>query len=258
MNSQNPEELEKQIAGYVLGDLTTEEVVEIDKILALNPELLIEMAQFQQVFSLLPLALPETYPSAQLRSQILENFKQQNLQLAKTERNTQTVTPETAKKFLNKTYLVGALITALLIGIGFDSYRTKQQLAIAQAELSNYQQALSLLKQPNNRLLALKGMGELPAASGSLVIDTQSKTGLLCIQRLSMPPQNMNYRLWALIDGRKAFITEFTPDQTGAVILSLPMETTLKGAKSVAITLEQKQAPLQPKGEMVMRGESSL
>jgi len=39
---------------------------------------------------------------------------------------------------------------------------------------------------------------------------------------------------------------------------SVSMETTLKGAKSVAITLEQKHAPLQPKGEMVMRGESSL
>jgi len=138
MNSQNPEELEKQIADYVLGDLTTEEVAEIDQVLALNSELLIEIAQFQQVFSLLPLALPATYPSSQLRSQILESFNQQNLQSVKTEQNIQTVIPETAKKFSNITYLIGALITALLIGVGFDSYRTKQQLAIAQAELLNY------------------------------------------------------------------------------------------------------------------------
>ncbi|AFY72551.1 hypothetical protein (DUF2337) [Synechococcus sp. PCC 7502] len=263
---QNPDlnfqEWEKLIAGYVLGDLTTEEVAEVHKLLALHPELVAEVDQLQEVLSLLPLALPEDYPSEHLRSQILLNAELLDADLA-SESNSYIQSPiKISKPFFhrisNKTYLIGGIMAALLVGLGFDSYHTRQQLAIAQGELSSYQQAIAVLKQPNNRLLALKGMGEVPAASGSLVIATQANSGILTIQKLSMPPSNMSYCLWALVDGKKTYIAEFMPDQTGTVMLRVPINQILMGAKSVVITLEPKQSPPEPKGEMVMQGEVSL
>lgn len=260
--SQNPEEWEKLIAGYVLGDLTTEEVAEVNQLLIRHPELIEEVDRLQEVLSLLPLALPEAYPSAQLRSQILTNAFPQATQV-------NSVQPQSYKEpFLaspSKSYSIGVIMAALLVGLvgmGFDSYKTKQQLAIARAELSGYRLAIAQLKQPNNKLLALKGMGDLPTASGSLVIATQKNSAFLTIQNLSMPPQNMSYCLWALVDGKKIYIADFMPDRTGTVMIDVPTVPTLMEAKSVVITLEPKQSTLKPapeaKGEMVMRGEVSL
>jgi len=271
MNTHNFEpdsqEWENLIAGYVLGDLTTEEVMEVHQLLALHPELATELKQLQETLSLLPLSLPENYPSPQLRSQILKNVNLQQDQLddissvpiseippikIPIKKNPLSPNP------LNKTYLVGLIFTAVLVGLGFDSYRSRQQLAIAQRELSSYQQAIAVLKQPNNRLLALKGMGEVPTASGSLVIATQKNSAFLTIQNLSMPPQNTNYCLWALIDGKKTYIASFMPDRTGTVMLRVPLDRIYMDVKSVVITLESKQTVPEPKGAMVMQGEVSL
>ncbi len=253
--SQNPEEWEKLIAGYVLGDLTPEEVAEVNQLLAIHPELIAEVGQLQEVLSLLPLALPDTYPSVQLRSQILKNAQITASPSAASPQILKTSSPRTS---LPKTYLVGGAIAALLLGIGFDSYRTKQQLAIAQNELSVYQQAIATLKQPNNRLLALKGMENLPATSGSLVIATQTNSGFLTIQNLSMPPQNMIYCLWAVVNGKKTYIADFMPDRTGTVLLAIPINQISLRTKSVVITLETKQNVPAATGEMIMQGEISL
>jgi anti-sigma-K factor RskA len=253
---RNSQEWEKLMAGYVLGDLTPEEVAEVHQLLALHPELVAEVEQLQEVLALLPLALPEVYPSSQLRSQILKNA-QINLE-SEFQTSPQIFKESYFAKYLNKTFLVGGIMAALLVGIGLDSYRTRQQLAIAQGELSSYQEAIATLKQPNNRLLALKGMGGVPTASGSLVFASQSNSGLLTIQNLNMPPQNMSYCLWALVDGKKTYIAEFMPDQKGTVMLRVPIDQILMGAKSVVITLEPKQSAPESKGEMVMEGAVSL
>jgi len=267
MNTRNSDpnsnEWENLIAGYVLGDLTTEEVAEVHQLLVLHPELVTELEQLQEVLSLLPQALPEDFPSPQLRSQILKNVELVNSNLITEVDSSTYKIPQgmktDVKKYLNTTTsIIAGILVVLVMGLGLDSYRTRQELAIAQRELSGYQEAIAVLKQPNNRLLALKGMGEVATASGSLVIATAASTGVLTIQNLSMPPKNMYYCLWALIDGKKTYIAEFMPDQTGTVMLRIPIDQIFMGAKSVVITLESKQTTLKPQGEMVMQGQVSL
>jgi hypothetical protein len=263
MTIQNPD---LNFSQNVLGDLTTEEVAEVNQLLIVHPELIEEVDRLQEVLSLLPLALPETYPSGQLRSQVLTNAFQQTTQVNPDLQPQSYRKPLYKKSFfayLRKSYSIGVIMAALLIGIGFDSYKTKQQLAIAQSELSGYQQAIAQLKQPYNKLLALRGMGDLPTASGSLVIATQKNSAFLTIQNLSLPPQNMSYCLWALVDGKKTYISDFMPDRTGTVMINVAIAPTLMGAKSVVITLESKESTPKPSapvgtGEMVMQGELSL
>ncbi len=268
MKTQNFEEWEKLIAGYVLGDLTTEEAIEVNQLLVVHPELESEVDQLVEVLSLLPLALPQSYPSTQLKSKIIElAFPETQLTSLKiSPKNSPLAAIQALVKYskniatsLNKTYLVGAAMVVLVLGIGFDGYRSKQQLASTQSELHSYQEVVALLMQPNNRLLTLKGIGDVPTtASGSLLIATETSSGILTIQNLAKPPQNMSYRLWAFIDGKKTYITEFTPNQTGSVMLRLRMNQILLDAKSVVITLEPEQLELEPNGESVMEGEVSL
>jgi hypothetical protein len=167
------------MAGYVLGDLTP---AQVHQLLALHPELVGEVEQLQEVLALLPLALPEVYPSPQLRSQILKNA-QINLE-SEFQTSPQIFKESYFAKYLNKTFLVGGIMSALLVGIDLDSYRTRQQLAIAQGELSSYQK--------------------------------------------------------------------------GTVMLQIPIDQILMGAKSVVITLEPKQSAPESKGEMVMQGAVCL
>ncbi|MFH7030849.1 MAG: anti-sigma factor domain-containing protein [Heteroscytonema crispum UTEX LB 1556] len=82
------EDWETLIAGYVLGDLTPEEVVEVNQYLAAYPELASEVSSLQATLALLPLTLPETSPPQNLRSQILQAAESFNL--ADVNLNTQT------------------------------------------------------------------------------------------------------------------------------------------------------------------------
>lgn len=240
---------ENLIAGYVLGNLTTEEVAEFQQLLALEPEMLSEVDQLQEVLAMLPLALPEEYPHPKLKDQIL-------LKAFASDPEVDAEAPTQINKKPNHfPFVWPALATLLVALVGFDSYRTRQRLAIAQQELSSYQQAIAVLKQPNNRILSLKSTTK---ASGSLIIGAGTQSGILTIQNLPTPPQNMYYCLWALVDGKKAYIAEFYPDANGVVVLKFPIKSTLVNAKSVAITLEPKTTMPEARGKMVMQSELFL
>ena len=67
-----PERLEELIAGYVLGNLSSEEAEELRQLLTEHPKLSAEIHRLQEVLELMPYALPEVNPPQHLRSAILE------------------------------------------------------------------------------------------------------------------------------------------------------------------------------------------
>jgi anti-sigma-K factor RskA len=249
-SEHNLDQWQELIAGYVLGDLTTEEVAHVNQLLAQYPELMLEVNELQETLSFLPLALPETYPSPSLRSQILDQAQNLN-EVANPVR-------VIAKPAINLLPLVSGLVAILAVWFGLDAYRLRQELAIAQAEMSRYQEAIALLRQPNNRLLALKGMGETPTASGSFVIASEGSSAVLTIQNLAAPPKNKTYRLWTVVDGKKVDCGDFMPDRSGSVFLNIPMKKLAMGATAVVITIESSEPSSEPKGNMAMQGEVSL
>lgn len=83
-------------------------------------------------------------------------------------------------------------------------------MAAAQAELSRYQQTISLLRQPSNRLLSLQGTNVTPTASGSLVIVPKSDVVVLTLQNLTPLPKGQIYRLWAVADSKKYIVENLT------------------------------------------------
>ena len=57
MENQQAGEWDELLAGYVLGDLSPEEIVKVKEHLAQNPELRTEIANLETTLSLLPLSL---------------------------------------------------------------------------------------------------------------------------------------------------------------------------------------------------------
>lgn len=244
---EQPEQWESLLAGYVLGDLSPEEVVRVKQHLATAPELADEVNRLQATLALLPLSLPPTKPPQTLRQHLLQAAQSASTKPA----------PRVQRKLRVWIGVIGSAAAVLVAGLGLSNYRLHQQLADVQAELLRYQEAIALLRQPNNRLLTLKGTSPTLSSSGSLVIAPQKQAAVLTLQNLASLPQDKVYRLWAFVDGRKVDCAEFKPNSKGKVFLQLPLDN-WAGATSVVVTIEPSQETPEPTGEMVMTGSQSL
>ncbi len=73
MTSPLPDELQALAAGYVLGDLSSEEMVSFQQLLATQPKLAQTVAALQETLSMLPYGLPPQCPDDRVRSRLLSN-----------------------------------------------------------------------------------------------------------------------------------------------------------------------------------------
>ena len=273
---EHPEQLQNLLAGYVLGDLTPEEAVQVKQLLDHNPELLSELNQLQSTLAVLPLSLPVTSLPQQLESRIL--------QAAQSEGST---TPRSSEKSVSqirrRPWKWGLAVAAVIIaGLGTETYRLHQQLAATQLdnhrlhqqlttagatldqirknelvttrqELSRYQEAVNLLRQPNNRFLTLKGTSSTLQSSGSLVIVPTKESAILVLRDVASLPESKVYRLWALVDGKKVICGDFQPNAQGEVFLQLPLAR-WGGTTEVVVTIESDKVVSETVGEMVITG----
>ncbi|AHJ28709.1 anti-sigma factor [Nodularia spumigena CS-584] len=251
-NFQNFDELQELLAGYVLGDLTPEEVAKVNQLLETRPELKVEVNRLQNSLALLPWALPETSPPKSLGSKIL--------QAAAASPANSVVS--TSNRIWRKPKIwfgvLGSVAASVVISLSLYSYRLQQEVTIAQAELSRYKETIALLRQPNNRLLTLTGTNVTPVASGSLVIAPKSDVALLSLQNLDPLPKGQIYRLWAIVDNEKVYCGEFNSDSQGTVLMQLPLDEFMTDSSEAVITIEPIEKIPQPTGETVMKGSISL
>ncbi len=269
------EQLENLLAGYVLGNLTSEEAAQVKQLLDHNPDLLTELRRLESTLAVIPLSLPVSSPSQQLETRIL--------QAAEAEVSPANRSPAKSGSRMRVSWQWGGAIAAVMIaGLGIETYRLHQtlaatelenhhlhqQLATAQAtldrvrqtelattrkELSRYQQAVNLLRQPNNRVLNLRGTSSKSHSSGSLVIVPTKSSAMLVLQDVETLPRGKVYRMWAFINGEKVSCADFKPNDRGEVFLQLPLDQ-WGGTTEVAVTVEPDRALSMPVGKMVITG----
>jgi anti-sigma-K factor RskA len=262
------EELNELLASYVLGDLTPEEVARVNQLLKSHPELEVEVSRLQQTLALLPLSLPEASPPATLGSEIVQAASKDASNSATSEskifrRKTESLpagiwTNRVGRRPRIWLGLAGSIAASVLIGMSLYSYRLHQQVVATRAELSRYREAISLLRQPSNRLLSLQGTNVIPAASGSLVVVPSSEVIVLTLQNLTPLPEGQIYRLWGVANGQKIYCGEFNPDSQGRVLVEFPLDAEMSDSSSVVITVEPSQQLPHPTGETVMTGSMLL
>lgn len=269
-----PQDLQNLLAGYVLNHLTPPEVAEIEQRLEQDPSLATELQRLQALLAVLPLALPNASPTPTLRSRIVR--------AAQVDSN-----PAAARKRFKKSlrpWLAGGIAAVILAGLSLEivhlqrrltdaqvqNQQLQEQLAIAQTtleqirqeelqparqELSRYQAAVNLLRQPNNRYLNLEGLiPEIPS-TGSLVIVPAKESAILVLRQVAKLPQDQVYRVWAVIGDQKVACGDFLPNEAGNVFLTLPL-TGWGGTSEIVITVEPNQSMPEPVGKMVISGSS--
>ncbi len=257
-----PQDWEELLAGYVLGDLEPEEVTAMHRLIAEHPEIISEIDRLQETLALLPLGLNESYPASELRDRIAAIAIPQAVEaplINSSEPSTKIRRSPSQRNFWKLVSIglgsISAIAAIAIVALGFDSYQMRQQIATNQIELQKYRQAIALLQGSDNRMISLKGMGAIPAATGSVMIAPTEKTAMISIQNLRQIPQENSYRLWAIVDGKKIDSAQFRPDEEGKVFVKVPLGSALKQSTTVIITIEPNKDMPEPTGEMVMKGE---
>jgi len=253
-----PESIESQnelLAGYVLGDLSPEESAAVEQQLQDDPDLAAEVEQLQATMSLMALETPAVAPPPGLRDRILAQVTEPIPSPTKVSDPAirGNILPF---RFGARELLTGAAAIALAL-LGISNFQMQQRLASVEQEFAEYQDAIALLQQPQNRLLSIQSVSDTMSSEGmgSLVIAPEQDAAILTLQNLEMPPEGMVYRMWAFVDGEKVDCTDFVPDASGQVFLQVPLEG-WEGANSVVINIESAGSQEPETAEMVLTGES--
>ena len=275
--ADKPHKLQQLLAGYALGNLTPTEAARVKQLLKHNPALVAELQTLQSTLAVVPLSLSHPLPSPQLEPKILQAAQA----------TPQTVAPAVAIAPVKSRnwpgWTVGSIAAILLAGLGLETYRLRQGLAAAQLEnqalteqltltqatlqqlqqielvntrqeLSRYQGAVNLLRQPDNRYLALQGTVPEQPSIGSLVIVPSQGAAILALRDVpALPDEGQVYRMWAVVEGQKIACGDFRPDAAGEVFLQLPVDE-WGATPEIVITVEPKQDLPEPVGEMVIFG----
>lgn len=268
-----PANIKSLLAGYVLNDLTPEEVAQVEQLLSQHPNLEIEAQKLQSTLSVVSLSLPAAQPSPRLETQLLQ-AAQADQPLAKQPRRH-------VGRSLGQWIAVGSA-AAVIVALSLEVVQLQRQLGVAQADrqslqteldtvranlvqirqtelpqtqqaLSRYQAAVSLLQQPDSRYFAMNGTAPEMPSTGSLVIAPEVASSVLVLRGVAALPKDKVYRLWAVVDGQKIACGDFTPNANGDVFVQLPVEQ-WGNTTEVSITVEPAQTLAEPVGEMVIVG----
>ena len=235
-----PERLDELMAGYALGDLSSEEAEEMRQLLAEHPELNTQVDRLQEVLQLMPYALPEVTPPQHLRSAILEAAAAKGSNA------------EPAKRVPWR-QIAGGIAAVLVLALGLDDYRSRQQLGIIQAQVAQQKDVIAMLQDSNTHLVSLRGMDRAAAASGSIVMTPGEPKAVLILHKLPALPQGQFYQLWAIVDRKKIPSGQFNTSSQGSVLVKLPIPSS--EVTALVITVEGSRAPASPVGPMVMTSE---
>jgi hypothetical protein len=249
------------LAGYVLGDLTPAEIDRVEAYLLAHPERQAEVTSLMLPLDLLPLTLPADRPSDSLRAQILQAAT------AGAEAVSGALIPlgEPQRKSMPLWKPIAMGLELLAIGwFGWYNYHLSQELATVKQDLKaaqiarqqptpNHDRAvLSLLQQPNNRLVPLKNMPGQTGAGSLIVVPTKS-VAVLVLQNIKPLPPGQVYRTWAIMGDEEMSCADFLPDRDGKVFIQIPLDR-LKKATKIMVTIEQKAAKAAA-GEITIEGE---
>ncbi|NEQ97324.1 MAG: anti-sigma factor [Cyanothece sp. SIO2G6] len=233
-------------AGYVLGDLTPEEVVQVETQAVDNPALRQEITALQTSFDLMPQALEIVAAPASLRYEIVA-----------AQSETQEVEVSQQPPFRPRLrWLVLAGIAAIAtFAVALDNLRLRHQLRLARQV--DPDRVAAILQQPNSRLIALTS-GDSEAAGTLLFTPGSWDEVIVSLGDLPPLPPDQIYRMWlALENGEVIYCGEFnTDDERSVYVRFTPLETPPQGVKTTELFVTVEAAEDQPsaEGQRVMTG----
>ncbi|WAL59292.1 anti-sigma factor [Thermocoleostomius sinensis] len=243
-SEQWPEYWQELMAGYALGNLSSDEAEELQQLLNTHPALIVELDRFQAVLNLVPYALPDPKLPPSLRDNLLEAVRSGDT-------NHRVHSPYKASSRFSLVRMGGAVAAVLVLALAIDNYRLRQTIRSNDAIIAS-------LQQPNAQVFALQGTENARDARGRLVVDPDNQSAIVLVQNLPPLPTGEAYRLWALADGdtQPVYCGEFNlPSSQSTAQWKMPTNACSANVSQMLITAESTAAPPVPAGPLVLRSD---
>ncbi|SKB35252.1 anti-sigma factor [Daejeonella lutea] len=251
---------------YVLGDLSREEIREVEQSIAQYPEVKAEVEAIENALQAYAIS-NAIEPSESVRSKILNSLETSPVEEA---RVTHLRPVESSSSFYKYAFAASVALllvsVILLINLNNRLRESHTQLAVLQAEnqqfsnrvnymdkeLEDNKKFLEIYQQPGQyKLVNLKGSPKAPAARMTVAFSPQKEEVMIDLSSLNMPSNDdqHQYQLWALVDGKPVDLGVFdsTDDHSG-----MKRMKSVKGAQAFAVTLEPKGGSVNPTMEQMM------
>jgi anti-sigma-K factor RskA len=253
----NHEEWLERADVYALGALDHEELVRFEAHLAAGcARCEARLLEMREALTALPRALPPLDPPPAARARLLDAVA--------TERQEVAAPPAIRRRggFRAWAGVAGGLVAAgVLVGLGLELSRTRDELgqlrarvAGLQGEVTRQQETLAFLSDPQVRYVSLAGLPASPGASGWLLWNPGTRSGLLLARGLPPAPPGRAYELWALAGAEPVPAGVFTVDAAGRALLRLPALPAARTFDKFAVTLEPAAGVPLPTGPMHLLG----
>ena len=229
-------------AGYVLGDLTSDETARLETLMAEKVDVLKEVQALQASYELIPQSLSIVAPPAHIRETIQAGLSSTPL----------ASQPASTPARLGLKILLGLATLASLL-LATDNFRLRSQLA----QEVEPERVASILQQPNSRLISLTGNNS--AAAGTLLF-TPGNWNEVIVSLGDLPPlpPDQIYRMWLeLENGEVIYCGEFNTGSDGSVFVRFtPPDTPPAGVKATElfVTVNTTDATPSSLGERIMQG----
>ncbi|WP_028954544.1 anti-sigma factor [Synechocystis sp. PCC 7509] len=239
------EQLQLLVAGYVLGDLSSEEAEEFEQLLATNSAIAQEVAQMQQVLEI-SYAPPEVSPPSHLRLAIMEAHQA-------IPRNSPRPVTKLARPFLS-VWTIGAAAAVLIVALGISNYHLWRSLQVIQAQSRQDEFLTSYSLRAKNASLSL----------ATVAVNPNKLEATLNVENLPPLPPGKVYVLWTVLkpgapfttDKKNAILTEvFKVDAQGNISKQITVPKAYRTedvVTAMAVTMEDAVAPAKHAGAPIL------
>jgi anti-sigma-K factor RskA len=264
------------IEQFVMGETNAEQTREVMAYARQYPEIQAEIEAVEN--SLISLAESNAQaPKEKTREQLFDKLFNETPAAGDKNPSTPVVSiqaPMSKSVAFNKKYLVAASV-ALLASVGMNIYlygslkdsenalialnAEKQQLVSTMAsDKTNYmamKEQMAMMNSMDVMQVKLSGMNTMPDAKAMVYYNTRSREVYLHINNLPVAPENKQYQLWAIVDGKPVDAGVFDAGSIESGMIK--MKSSLKPA-AFAVTIEKRGGSINPTMEqMVLIGNLS-
>jgi anti-sigma-K factor RskA len=238
---------------YALGALDGEDLTLFESHLATGCSLCEEhLRENREVLLQMPRSLAQLEPRARVKTELMKRIAPSP---------TRAITEKSASPWLWWSLASGLAAAALLIAVSWNLIASRNQvrelqgrLAALQGQVNEREEVIRFLSDPQVRIVNLAALPASPGASGQLLWNSRSRTGLLLVTGLPPTTADKAYELWGIAGTEPVPAGVFTVNQGGVTLFRLPALPQAKVFDKFAVTLEPPGGVPQPTGPMHLLG----
>jgi len=239
-----------KLENYVLGICTPEERQEAECMARIFPEVRHELESIQASMEQYILA-NKVEPPASVKSKIFDAIEAEEKASSKAEAKILSMPsePRAESGMGMKLLLAASVVLALMCGYVAYNQQQKNKSLVAeinslkdsQQELNNRftkaNEQLAVISNPNSTHIIMKGTAVSPQSVATIYWNKESKDVYIAVNSLPKPPEDKQYQLWGIVNGKPVDLGVFNILSPSDSILQ--KMKSVEGATTFAVTLEK-------------------